>query len=374
MAHSKLKGRSIKFNIDILGKKDENESYSSKKGTELPLLQADSPANWKAKVEIGEDTEQEMSSWEAADKRAFRLGARKFYIKCTEYLVSRLPFGNLLLKSLRFLKPESVEKESSSSDLRQLASGLPQVIQPRDISALMDEYNLLRLQHIESNASTSVEKYWQNIFDKKKPDNGANSFAVDTVIAIASVISAESRESCRAVPPNILQSSADEKNPSLAKLWYLLKRNATNKQTTTLGLSFEMGTLMYELTSDHNDLASAVNAKCNGTSLTSREALCGAAKVVDTAKQKLAAPYLTYGGFPTAGNNRRVVFTDYLHTATERFLNVSGGTGSNDLRSRVAWMLFNVHLADTGKICGGIPPFELENDFCKVFLPSGQGC
>ncbi|XP_075554177.1 uncharacterized protein LOC142587180 [Dermacentor variabilis] len=201
-----------------------------------------------------------------------------------------------------------------------------------------------------------------------------NSFAVDTVIAIASVSSAESRESCRAVPPNILQSSADEKNPSLAKLWYLLKRNATDKQTTTLGLSFEMGTLIYELTSDHNDLASAVNAECNGTALTSREALCGAASVVDKGKQTLAAPYLTYGGFPTPGNKRRVVFTDYLHTATARFLNVSGGTGSNNLRSRLAWMLFNVHLGDTAKRCGGILPFELEDSFCKVFLPSGQGC
>nr|XP_054927936.1 uncharacterized protein LOC129380230 [Dermacentor andersoni] len=205
-------------------------------------------------------------------------------------------------------------------------------------------------------------------------EQAVNSFAVDTVIAITSVSSAESRESCRAVPPNLLRSRPDEKNPSLVKLWPLLKRNATDKQTTTLGLSFEMGTLIYELTSEYNNLASAVNAKCNGTSLTSREALCGSANVVDTAKQKLAAPYLTYGGFPTAGNKRRVVFTDYLHTATERFMNVSGGTGSNNLRSRVAWMLFNVHLGDTAQRCGGIRTFELEDNFCKAFLPSGQGC
>lgn len=157
----------------LCGRFMTKESYSSKKGTELLLLQAESPANWKAKVEIGEDTEREISSWEAGDKRAFRLGARKFYIKCTEYLVSRLPFDNLLLKSLRFLKPESMKKESSCNDLRQLASGLPQVIQPCDVSALMDEYNLLRLRHIESDASVCVEQHWQAIFDQKKPDNGA---------------------------------------------------------------------------------------------------------------------------------------------------------------------------------------------------------
>ncbi|XP_065292754.1 uncharacterized protein [Dermacentor albipictus] len=201
-----------------------------------------------------------------------------------------------------------------------------------------------------------------------------DSLAVDTVIAISSAISAESRADCRAVPPNILYSSAEDKNPSLVKLWPLLKRNATDKQTTTLGLSFEMGTLIYELTSDQNDLASAINAKCYRGSLTGREALCGTAKDVDKGKQTLAAPYLTYGGFPTSGNKKRVVFTDYQHSATERFLNVSGGTGSDNLRSRVAWMLFNVHLEDTAKTCGGIEPFELENSFCKAFLPSGEGC
>ncbi|XP_054928243.1 uncharacterized protein [Dermacentor andersoni] len=201
-----------------------------------------------------------------------------------------------------------------------------------------------------------------------------DSFAVDTVIAIASVSAAESRESCRAVPPNVLSSSPQAKQPSLVKLWHLLKRNATDRQETTLGLSFEMGTLIYELTSDYNNLASAIYSKCNGTSLTSREALCGSAQVVDTAKQKLGAPHLTYGGFPTDGNKKRVVFTDYLHTATERFMNVSGGTGSSNLRSRVAWMLFNVHLGDTAQRCGGIRTFELEDNFCRAFLPSGQGC
>ncbi|KAH7942165.1 hypothetical protein HPB49_021376 [Dermacentor silvarum] len=62
------------------------------------------------------------------------------------------------------------------------------------------------------------------------------------------------------------------RNPLQAKLWHLLERNATTKQTTTLGLSFEMGTLMYELSSEHNKLADAVYALCTATSLTSREA------------------------------------------------------------------------------------------------------
>lgn len=200
-----------------------------------------------------------------------------------------------------------------------------------------------------------------------------DTFAVDTVIAIASVSSAPSRSECSAVPPNVLHTSAMDKNPSLAKLWQLLERNATTKQTTTLGLSFEMGTLMYELSSDHKKLADAVYALCTATILTSREALCGSGISVDESTQKLPAPYLTYGAFPTGGNKKRVVFTDFKTSAAEKFVNVSRGTGSTNLRSRVAWMLFNVHLEDTAQKCG-VKPFEVEEKFCNVFLVAGHGC
>lgn len=200
-----------------------------------------------------------------------------------------------------------------------------------------------------------------------------DTFPVDTVIAIASVSSAPSRSECSAVPPNVLHTFEREKNPSLAKLWHLLERNATTKQTTTLGLSFEMGTLMYELSSEHNKLADAVYALCTATSLTSREALCGSGISIEDSKHKLPAPYLTYGSFPTGGNKKRVVFTDFKTTAADRFVNVSGGTGSTNLRSRVAWMLFNVHLEDTAQRCA-VKPFEVEEKFCKVFLVAGHGC
>ncbi|CAN8026599.1 unnamed protein product [Ixodes persulcatus] len=157
----------------LCGRFMRTESYRSKKGKELPLLQPQSPANWKVKVEVGEDTEAAMSSWEPEEKHAFRLGARSFYIKCTQYLLSRLPFDNVILQGLRCLHPESRERESSSRDLRQLATKLPHVIQSQDVSALMDEYTLLQLEPIEVCSSSRVDEHWQKIFEMKKADNSA---------------------------------------------------------------------------------------------------------------------------------------------------------------------------------------------------------
>ncbi|KAL3226632.1 hypothetical protein MRX96_024832 [Rhipicephalus microplus] len=59
-----------------------------------------------------------MSNWEPAEKRAFRLGARNFYLKATGYLLSRLPFQNMTLRSLRCFSPNAREEESSGSELR----------------------------------------------------------------------------------------------------------------------------------------------------------------------------------------------------------------------------------------------------------------
>ncbi|KAG0443117.1 hypothetical protein HPB47_015270 [Ixodes persulcatus] len=100
-----------------------------------------------------------MSSWEPAEKHAFRLGERSFHIKCTQYLLSRLPFDIVILRGLRCLHPESRERESSSRDSRQLATKFPHVIQSQDVSALMDEYTLLQLKPIEVCSSSRSKDF-----------------------------------------------------------------------------------------------------------------------------------------------------------------------------------------------------------------------
>lgn len=124
------------------------------RGKEMASLQLQSPANWKAKVGIGEDMEAAMLSRTPAEKQAFRLGARGFHVKCTQYLLSRLPFDSAVLLSLRCLYPEC--KKSSFSDLRQLATKLPQAIPSRNVSAPMDKYTLLQVEPLKACSSEGL--------------------------------------------------------------------------------------------------------------------------------------------------------------------------------------------------------------------------
>ncbi|KAL1426107.1 hypothetical protein MTO96_018580 [Rhipicephalus appendiculatus] len=152
----------------LLGRFVRSEAYRLVNGKDLPRLDINSPAIWKASVEVGADTEAAMSNWEPAEKRAFRLGARNFYLKATDYLLSRLPFQNMTLRSLRCLSPNAREEESSGPELRCLAMKLPQVIQPGEISILMDEYTVFQLDTLES--AQNIDEYWRAAFDLKKCD------------------------------------------------------------------------------------------------------------------------------------------------------------------------------------------------------------
>lgn len=168
----RLFGEMVALVHKLCGRFMKVESYNPKTGKDLLLLQPSSSVNWKSKVEVGEDTEAAMASWEAAEKRAFRLGARSFYIKCTEYLLSRLPLDNTNLESLRCLHPDAQGRETSACDLRLLAARLPQVIEASKISALMDEFTLFQLEPIET-FSLSVDQHWQKVFELKKADGSA---------------------------------------------------------------------------------------------------------------------------------------------------------------------------------------------------------
>lgn len=169
----RLFGEMVALVHKLCGRFMKVESYKTKTGKDLLRLEPGSSMNWKSKVEVGEDTEAAMASWEAAEKRAFRLGARSFYIKCTEYLLSRLPLDNTNLESLRCLNPDAQGRDTSATDLRLLAARLPQVIEASKISALMDEHTLFQLEPTETNLSLSVDQHWQKVFELKKADGSA---------------------------------------------------------------------------------------------------------------------------------------------------------------------------------------------------------
>ncbi|KAH8037839.1 hypothetical protein HPB51_018327 [Rhipicephalus microplus] len=74
----------------------------------------------------------------------------------------------MTLRSLRCLSPKAREEESSGSELRCLAMKWPKVIQPGEISMLMDEYTVFQLDALES--PENIDEYWRAAFDLKKCD------------------------------------------------------------------------------------------------------------------------------------------------------------------------------------------------------------
>ncbi|XP_054923261.1 uncharacterized protein [Dermacentor andersoni] len=195
------------------------------------------------------------------------------------------------------------------------------------------------------------------------------SFKVDTVIAISSVGSIEGPGSCSAVPPTVLISPMP-KFPSLKSHWHLVRANATGyiNRRVWVGLSFEMGALIYALKQDARNLNSSAYAECTDFGMTSRDAICATRKYVDRRDQHLKSPYIIYGTFLTS-TNRHVVFAEYHTTVRDKYTAARRRFGS--LRKQAALMIFNVHLGDVRKKCG-TDAFTIIKWICEDFRGVNQ--
>ncbi|KAL3195697.1 hypothetical protein MRX96_001819 [Rhipicephalus microplus] len=152
----------------VLGRFVRQESFAMASGVQLKELDVHSAANWKAKPEIGLDTELSMVQWNPTEKKAFYIGARAFYIACAKHLISRLPLDNKLLFHLRFLNP-AIEGSSTTPSLRYVANSLPQVIPPCDVSSLTDEWNSLICETSDWESSSNVVTHWVSVFSLQTP-------------------------------------------------------------------------------------------------------------------------------------------------------------------------------------------------------------
>lgn len=106
----------------LLGCFMKTEAYHTVNSRDLPCLDIHCAAMWKAVAEVSGYKEAAMSQWELAQKKAFRLTARSFYLKATEHLLSQLHFENMALQSSRCLSPKAREEESSQAEPRCLAA------------------------------------------------------------------------------------------------------------------------------------------------------------------------------------------------------------------------------------------------------------
>ncbi|KAH6926047.1 hypothetical protein HPB50_013453 [Hyalomma asiaticum] len=165
--------------------------------------------------------------------------------------------------------------------------------------------------------SLSYEYAFMNEY-KEIFENVVNTFNADAVVAISSVSTMESSDTCFAAPPNVLVSPTP-KFPSFETHWPLVRANATYASMKPLvGLSFEMATMFYVLEDEAPSLNEGAYAKCKGFGMTSRDAICGEKAGTASSDQLLNDPYVIYGTFLDDATQKRVAFAEYFTSGRDK--------------------------------------------------------
>lgn len=144
----------------ILGRFLNISVFQGKQASELKAIDLQKGEYWLKRPEVGSDTLKVMASWTSSEKKEFFLGARSFYIKCAENLLKSLPLENQVLRSLQCLHPLFRYEKVSSTYIRHLATTVPTVVLPCDVSSLVDEWIVYQSDAPDINAnapSTSAD-------------------------------------------------------------------------------------------------------------------------------------------------------------------------------------------------------------------------
>lgn len=154
----------------VLSRFLRSEAYQGKTVDDLKSLNLQDSTLWKTKPELGMDTDDAMRTWDIPEKKRLRLGARAFYIACSQDLLQKLPLENKLLQHARILGLHFTDADSEARSLRYLASQLPQVLQLNEVSSLIDEWYMLKcdpLNNSEVAVSERIDSSWAKIFQRK---------------------------------------------------------------------------------------------------------------------------------------------------------------------------------------------------------------
>ncbi|XP_049525964.1 uncharacterized protein LOC125946496 [Dermacentor silvarum] len=137
------------------------------------------------------------------------------------------------------------------------------------------------------------------------------------------------------------------------------------KGKTVVGLSFEMGTLMYALKSEASDVASSVYGQCLYFGMTTRSAVCGKA----TSPTLIKDPYFTYGSFVSDGTKSDVAYAEYHTSGRDKWQKARRALAKP--RRRLAMLFYNVHLEDIKRTCSA-EPFKVLTYTCEALKGAGN--
>lgn len=190
-------------------------------------------------------------------------------------------------------------------------------------------------------AQMSSWNIYQNVLKRAVQETGA-----DIVIAISSTSMALNRQECFVVPPLAIKMNLPT-YPSLERFAPLVAVSYPyNKRAAIVGLSMEMAVLTFHLTADASSPAGSVYSRCKTAAISSADLMCPRERHLTDEH-----PSSTLAGF-AQDNSKQLVFTAETDDTIQKKVDY---ITKLKLRSRFAWLLYNVHLTDIEGRCLGQP-------------------
>ncbi|XP_070378484.1 uncharacterized protein [Dermacentor albipictus] len=180
------------------------------------------------------------------------------------------------------------------------------------------------------------------------------NFDVNILISISSVRTMALRERCQVAPPTVWRTTRDNFPGFDKHATLLLSSTAYTRPDLYVGLSFEMGVMLYQLTDTSTPRERVPYAPCTDVVLVGYEQVCDP-KVSLSRMDELPAEF--------GATSSSVFFYDSWETMKRKVDNVM----KLPLRKKIAWMLFDTHLSDVTWEC--IKPKEREKAF-KEYIES----
>ncbi|KAH7942132.1 hypothetical protein HPB49_021041 [Dermacentor silvarum] len=182
----------------------------------------------------------------------------------------------------------------------------------------------------------------------------------DIVVFITCVLTVPSSLRCIAMPPTVMRSTS-EYPPALEKA-LPLALDSFRTSSEVVAFSFQMGTVIYNMTEKHGSALDALYKECNSSILGDQSQTCESAAT--TLKTEVAPISITTV-------QQRTLFYSYetVQTMKEKAEYVMA---AKNRRAKFTWFLFNVHLTDISKKCHPNGPFERLKEFRKFYYDISQ--
>ncbi|XP_075556679.1 uncharacterized protein LOC142588745 [Dermacentor variabilis] len=178
----------------------------------------------------------------------------------------------------------------------------------------------------------------------------------DILVVITCVLTVPSSQDCIAMPPTAMRSTS-KYPPTFEKALPLATNKLQVSSKVVVAFSFQMATVIYNMTEKHGKATDALYKNCNSFILGDQSQTCESPETTPTNE-------VTPIGINSA--QRRTLFYSYDTPETMK-KKAEYVMAAKNRRAKFTWFLFNVHLTDISKKCYTDGPFVRLKKFRKLY-------